>query len=71
MIYYKLNSSQANLLGRFEISSNNFFEATPYMGGFIVSELVYQELKDTDKFKLINWEELETINELEHSNKKL
>lgn len=63
MIFYKISKEQANLVGEFSYGEINFspFVREQKDGCYIVSEVMYQILKDTDQFKQINWDELEKI----------
>ena len=62
MIYYKITKEQANTLGEFTYNDVNFnpFVRGQKDGKYIVSDNIYQFLKDTDQFKKIDWKNVET-----------
>ena len=61
---YKITKADADLLGRFEYAPNEAFD--PYCseqddGTFIVSETIYNILRDHPRFKKVNWSLKEKI----------
>ncbi len=61
-MYYKISKTIAELLGEFSHNGINFspFVREQADGTFLVASEMVEELKDTEEFKMINWEELET-----------
>ena len=62
MYFYKITQEQADLLGEFSHNNINF---SPYVrqqkdDTFIVSQSIYELLKDTEQFKKIDWTNVET-----------
>ena len=62
MIYYKVTKSQAEILGEFSYGEINFspFVRPQTDSTYIVASDMYEILKDTDQFKKIDWENVET-----------
>ena len=66
-MYYSITPQQANTLGEFTFNGFNFcpFVREQVNGNFLVGIETYNLLKDTDKFKLIEWPNL-----IENTNDK-
>lgn len=66
-MFYKLNISQAETLGKFEYETNKRFD--PYItdgdNNYYVSEEMYQLLKDTPQFKKLDFTKLTTVDKIE------
>lgn len=61
----KITKTQAELLGEFTANGINFspFAREQKDGSYLVAEDIYNALKDTDQFKLIDWSEVPTVTE--------
>lgn len=59
----KITKAQAELLGEFTANGINFspFAREQKDGSYLVAEDIYESLKDTYQFKLIDWSEVPTI----------
>lgn len=62
--FYKITKKEAELIGRFEYAPNQAID--PFVGeqedgSYLVSETVYELLKDREEFKKVNFEGKETI----------
>ena len=62
-MYYKITKTIAELLGEFNHNGLNFspFVREQTDGCYLVSSDIYEILKDSEQFKKVNWDELETI----------
>lgn len=71
-MFYKVSEVQAEVIGRFEYSPNEYFD--PFINEqtdntYLISETMYQLLKDTEQFKKIDFSQLVTITIDQLSNK--
>jgi hypothetical protein len=59
----KITKTQAELLGEFTANGINFspFVREQKDGSYLVADDIYESLKDTDQFKLIDWSEVPTV----------
>lgn len=69
---YKITRQIAELIGRFEYAKNQWFD--PFAceqedGTFLVGKNVIQQLKDHPKVKLVNWDEVQIIDEFNNKQK--
>jgi len=69
---YKITRQIAELIGRFEYAQNQWFD--PFAceqedGTFLVGKNVIQQLKDHPKVKLVNWDEVQIIDEFNNKQK--
>lgn len=62
LIFYLLNKDQADTLGKIEYLPNQWF--SPYVldfnDNYVVDSVMYEKLKNTDKFKMLDWSTIPT-----------
>ena len=69
---YKITRQIAELIGRFEYAQNQWFDPLACEqedGTYLVGENVIQRLKDHPKVKLVNWDDVQVVNEFNNKQK--
>lgn len=69
---YKITRQIAEMIGRFEYAPNEWldpFACEQEDGTFLVGKNVIQRLKDHPKVKLVNWDEVQVVDEFNNKQK--